>query len=254
MQSPGAAFIFVANLAPPFDSFQFYFVGNPTVWVGNSDIFTYINAPTITSVRPNYVRCTRTPILITPGSNLTHTCSSSQIDVNGCGYEESKTKASYCSFLGSTTLSGNRIQNAPFTPAQVASNQQLKCMIPEGTVFLQKSCPQFQNASLIMGSRNFSITQVDDSVIPVVVKCELSTQKQFWFPLQLDTQVKFTFYDNPAYVDLTITSAFVPANLESSDSLPLKFIRVSNQFSFLSVFCSIFPFMLLGPYCINHTD
>ena len=228
VQSPGAAFILVANLAPPFESFQFYSVGSLTVWVRNSEIFTYINAPTITSVRPNYVRCERTPILITPGSNLTHRCPPSQIDVNGCGYEESKTKASYCSFLGSTTLSGNRVQNAPFTPAQITSNQQMKCSIPEGSNFLRNSCPQFQNASFLMGSRNFSITQIDDSVTPVVVKCELNTQ--YWFPLQLDTQVKFTFYDEPAYLDLTIMASLVPANLQSSDSLPLKFIRVSNQF------------------------
>jgi hypothetical protein len=229
LQSPGTAFIFVANSAPPFNAIgSNYKVGSPTVWVKNSQIFTYINAPTITSLRPNYVYCTRSPILITPGSDVTHSCEQIVVDVNGCGYEQGASTASYCSFYGVSTISDSKIQNAPYTRGSTTSNQQIRCESPAGTAQFRQDCVQFQNASFVMGPRNFSIAQVSSASTDSRV-CKLDAAS--WFPLPADSQVQFTFYDDPAYLNLTIITASFPGKLESTKSLSLKFLRVSNPIS-----------------------
>jgi hypothetical protein len=220
MQSPGSAFIFVTNLAPPPIPFKDYVTG--TVWIRNSQVFTYRNAPTITSVSPNYVRCDRNPILISPGTNYTHVCESLAIDVNGCGYDLSNTIASYCSFFGSSTLAGNRIQNAPFFLGKANTDQQIRCMSPKGTDQLRRDCAQFQNATFRIGSRDFAIAQSTSASSSASV----CTSDADWFPLPADTQVKFTFYDNPAFLKLT------ELNLNdrfSSRTLSLDFLRVSDS-------------------------
>jgi hypothetical protein len=230
LQSPGSAFIFVTNLAPPAVPFKVYHAGSPTVWTRSPQVFTYQNAPTITSLKPNWVRCERKPILISPGTNYTHLCDSIEIDVNGCGYDLQI--ASYCSFFGNSTLSGNRIQNAPYTLGKANTNQQIRCSSPTGTDELRRDCAQFQNATFPIGPRNFGIAQLT-STSPSPRVCALDAN---WFPLAADTQVKFTFYDNPAFLNFTriATPSFPlklesPLTFESSSTLLLEFLRVSDS-------------------------
>jgi hypothetical protein len=226
VQSPGNAFILVANLAPKFISLKFYGAVNPTVWVRSVSAFNYENAPTITSIRPNYALCRRS---IKPGKSVTHTCPTFEVDVNGCGYEVQKLgteKPSFCSFFGSfTSPDGTRIQNAPYSRGTVTSNQQIRCTSPTGTTELQSDCTQTQNSSFVIGSRNFGIAQAVSASSASRV-CELD--KASWFPLPAETQVKFTFYDEPASLKLTNTASEI---LKSSSDLKLNFFRVSSQSS-----------------------
>lgn len=243
LQSPGNAFILVANLAPKFNSLMLYAAGNPTVWVRSLSAFNYENAPTITSIRPNYALCRRTPISIKPGEPMTHTCSTFEVDVNGCGYEVQKLgteKPSFCSFFGSyTSRDETRIQNAPYSRGTVTSNQQIRCTSPTGTTQLQSDCTQTQNSSFVIGSRNFGIAQAVSASSASRV-CELD--KASWFPLPAETQVKFTFYDEPASLKLTNTASEI---LKSSSDLKLNFFRVSSQSSrqHICVPFSIFYFL-----------
>jgi hypothetical protein len=240
VQSPGNAFILVANLAPNFDPFQFYVAGNPTVWVRSLSVFNYENAPTITSISPNYVLCRRDPISIKPGQPVTHNCDKKEVDVNGCGYEVQK--LAFCSFFGSYTSSdGTRIQNAPYSRGTVTSNQQIRCPSPTGTKDLQSDCSQTQNSSFIIGSRSFGIAQsFSGSSSKSERACTLDQAS--WFPLPKETQVNFTFYDEPAYVKLTKTTS---EDLKSSPDLKLKFLKVSSQSSRHNIYVlvSIFYFL-----------
>lgn len=231
MQSPGNAYIFVANLAPPFDSLKQYIVGNPSVWVRGSSVFLYNNAPSISSIRPNYARCRRTPLLVAPGSrhNATHKCEASDVVVTGCGYEVRSGTSSVttlCSFYGNSTGSdGKKVQNAPYFIGQATSNQQIICKSPTGTDELRSDCAQFQNSSFSIGPRNFGIAASVLSSPPSNSKnlCELESAS--WFPLEGDSQVKFTFFDDPAYLNLSATST---TPVSSSTSFPLKSLRVST--------------------------
>jgi hypothetical protein len=241
VQSPGNAFILVANLAPSYNPFKFYGAGNPTVWVRSLSVFNYQNAPTITSIRPNYVRCRRTPILIKPGKPVTHTCDSIQVDVNGCGYEVQKLElGTFCSFFGSySSPDETRIQNVPYIRGAVTSNQQIRCKSPQGTAELQSDCTQTQNASFVIGSRNFGIAQ-SFSASSATRVCKLDNAS--WFPLPQEAQVSFTFYDEPASLKLTNEASEI---LKSSSDLKLNFLRVSSQSSrqHIYVLVSIFCFL-----------
>ena len=245
LQSPGIALIFVANLVPPItDQSQFYFVGNPSAWVLSPGNFSYANAPTITSISPNYVRCTRTPILIAPGSNqtLTYTCPPTDIDVNGCGYDSAIGISSFCSFYGnSSTLrsDGSKIWNAPYTLGQVTSNQQIRCKSPGGTASIPSSCALAQkNASFTIGSLNFGIAQIQSPASaqgsPSQSTCQTDATLEnsaSWFPLAADTQVNFTFYDDPAYLNFKNATASISTIIEplkSNPRNPLSFLRVST--------------------------
>ena len=245
LQSPGIALIFVANLVPPItDQSQFYFVGNPSAWVLSPGNFSYANAPTITSISPNYVRCTRTPILIAPGSNqtLTYTCPPTDIDVNGCGYDNAIGILSFCSFYGnSSTLrsDGSKIWNAPYTLGQVTSNQQIRCKSPGGTASIPSSCALAQkNASFTIGSLNFGIAQIQSPASAQGSASQSTCQTDAtlensasWFPLAADTQVNFTFYDDPAYLNFKNATASISTIIESLKSNPrnpLSFLRVST--------------------------
>ncbi len=203
------------------------------MWVRSPSIFLYNNAPSISSIRPNYARCKRTPILVTPSQNSSHTCDATDIDVNGCGYELRSVASgvtTYCSFYGnSTSADGSRVQNAPYSIGQATSNQQIRCKSPTGTDELRSDCAQFQNSSFVIGPRNFGIAA---SVLsdPPQKLCRLDSAS--WFPLEGDSQVKFTFYDDPAYLNLSSTSDAV----QSSTSSPLKFLRVSNPFAKLCTY------------------
>jgi hypothetical protein len=233
MQSPGRAYILLTNLAPDFDPLKDYIAGSPSVWVRSPSTFLYNNAPSISSVRPNYARCKRTPILVVPGSgqNLTHECVSFEIDVNGCGYEQKSGFTSFCSFFGnSVRMDGTKVQNAPYTRGKVTSNQQIQCKSPSGTKELRSDCLQFQNSSFVMGPRNFGITEAAISILPRV--CALDSS--IWFPLAGDSQVQFTFYDDPAFLNLTATTN----EMQSSSSTPLTFLRVSTPFARLLHFVS----------------
>jgi hypothetical protein len=194
-------------------------------------------------VRPNYARCKRTPILVVPGSgqNLTHECLSFEIDVNGCGYEQKSGFTSFCSFFGnSERMDGTKVQNAPYTRGKVTSNQQIQCTSPSGTKELRSDfdkckLPQFENSSFVIGPRNFSITEAAISIEPRV--CTLDSA--IWFPLERDSQVKFTFYDDPAFLNLTATSN----STKSSSSTPLSFLRVSTIIA-LHALCILFLFFI----------
>jgi len=239
-QSPGNALILVANLVPPISNmFELNIAGSPSAWVIGSGNFTYANAPTITSVRPNYVMCTRTPTLIVKGSNatVTHKCPATEIDVNGCGYSVEVGLSSYCSFYGNSSLlrsDGSKIWNAPYTRGQVTSNQQIRCSAPEAT---RSSC--VQNSSFTIGSRHFGISQIPD----LSTTCEADSyllNSASWFPLFGDTQVSFTFYDDPAYLNFKDSTALSPdfKGSPSKLALSLDFLRVSLPIS--KCLCLIF--------------
>jgi hypothetical protein len=242
VQTPGNAYILVANLAPPFDPLKQYIAGDPSVWVRDPSIFLYNNAPSISNIRPNYARCTRSPILLAPGSSqsFTHTCDASDVNVNGCGYElrtGSSGVTTFCSFFGnSIALDGTKVQNAPYSQGQATSNQQIKCTSPKGTDELRSDCAHLRNSSFVIGPRNFGIAAAVLSNPPPKL-CQLESAS--WFPLEGDSQVKFTFYDDPAQLNLSATSNETESR--SMPGYPLKALRVSSPsqraaFSFLFFF------------------
>jgi hypothetical protein len=96
-------------------------------------------------------------------------------------------------------------------------------MSPEGTDQLRRDCAQFQNATFRIGSRDFAIAQSTGSSS----SARVCTSDADWFPLPADTQVKFTFYDNPAFLNLRLTDSV--AERASSRSLSLDFLRVSDS-------------------------
>jgi hypothetical protein len=228
-QSPGNAFFLVSNLVPAIERFKVYIVGNPSVWIRAADIFEYGNAPSISSVIPNFVLCSRSPILVTPDSNqtVTHTCDEFDISVNGCGYDQSVTIDSFCSFFGDRKRQdGSASWNPPYSRGSVTSNQQIKCTSPKGSSSL-KDCTALQNSSFPIGPRNFGISQIRKGLGSNVM-CELN--EVAWFPLSGDSQVTFTFFDDPAFLKLGfLKDSAVNTSYESSESLSLEMLRVSNS-------------------------
>lgn len=116
-------------------------------------------------------------------------------------------------------------------------------MSPEGTDQLRRDCAQFQNATFRIGSRDFAIAQSTSAS----ASARVCTSDADWFPLPADTQVKFTFYDNPAFLNLMVLNVRL---IESSRTLSLDFLRVSDSVpGFFFVALPIFFHTIFYPHC-----